>query len=147
MVLKLFKCTLVGLSILFLTSCGQPVCVMGIGQCDAPDKPASSTSGALTVTSDATTIYASSSSSKPNTANITISGGTANYELSIYPSNTNIAYFLSGAAQVSTISGIASSVVLTAQNTVSTATNLNIVVYDSSNPRLTGNVIITVQPN
>jgi len=146
MMTQLFKSILVGLTFLFLASCGQSVCVMGIGQCGAPDKPASASGGSLTVTADATTIYAvSNSTNSTHSATITISGGTPNYSISIVPSNTNAAYFLNGTTHSTSSSGISSSVVLNAETSFGSDANLILNVFDSANPQKTGTVFITVR--
>jgi len=87
MMTQLFKSILVGLTVLFLASCGQSVCVMGIGQCDAPDKPTS----ALTLTANPTSL-----SVKGGTSTITVSGGTSPFTFHLYTgsggiSNDNVA--------------------------------------------------------
>jgi hypothetical protein len=119
---------------------------MGFGQCDAPDKPTSASGGSLTVTADATTIYAGNSSSTPHSAMITINGGTPNYTLTLYPTNTSFAYFTSGTSPVSSITINSSSITLTAQPTLSTSTPITVIVSDSSSPIRTGNTIITLRP-
>jgi hypothetical protein len=78
MMTQLFKSILVGLTVLFLASCGQSVCVMGIGQCDAPDKPTS----ALTLTANPTSL-----SVKGGTSTITVSGGTSQFTFHLFYTN------------------------------------------------------------
>jgi hypothetical protein len=145
--LNRFFYALTGLSFsLFLTSCGQPVCVMGIGQCAAPDKTPTTTSGSLSVNSDSSTIYYSSSASTPNTATLTISGGTSPYTLTINSNTTSYAYFLNGSGnQVSSIPGITSTVTVYASQS-GPAQNVLITVNDSSSPPNYGSVTITVSP-
>jgi hypothetical protein len=146
MMTQLFKSILVGLTFLFLASCGQPVCVIGIGQCNAPEKPTSASGGSLTVTADATTIYAvSNSTNSTHSATITISGGTPNYSISIVPSNTNAAYFLNGTAHSNFISGVSSPVVLNAENSFGSDANLILNVFDSASPQNSGTLSITVR--
>lgn len=70
---------IIGLALLLLNACGQPVCVMGIGQCAAPEHTTVTTTtvpnNTLKLTSDKTTIAVNQK------AILTISGGTANYKL------------------------------------------------------------------
>lgn len=129
---------------LLLTSCGKQVCVMGMGECAAPDKPI--TAARVTVAADTDVIYASSNVSGPHAAVLTISGGNPNYSVSITSGNTNIAYFLNGTTQTSSLSGVTSKVTLYAQSTLGAETVLTVSVYDSSNPSKPGSFFITVKP-
>jgi hypothetical protein len=64
-------------SFVFLVSCGQSFCVMGFGQCDAPEKP--QTTPQTTTQLSLTTSKASLGVNQQ--ATLTISGGTPNYKL------------------------------------------------------------------
>ena len=72
-----FKTLALCFSLVFLASCGQSVCVMGFGQCNAPEKP-QTTPQATTQLS----LTVSKANLKINeTATLTISGGAPNYKL------------------------------------------------------------------
>jgi hypothetical protein len=72
----------VGLSVLWLAGCGQPLCVGGIGDCDVMTrtsrKPGTS-SGSLTVNANVTTVPLGT------TATITVSGGSPPYDPATTP--------------------------------------------------------------
>lgn len=72
-----FKLFLFGFGLSFLSSCGQPICVAGFGQCDAPNKPTTTTqtTSTLKLTSDKTSMLVN------QTATLTISGGVSPYKI------------------------------------------------------------------
>lgn len=57
-----------------ISSCGQNVCVMGFGQCDAPEKPTQTTT-ALTLTATKTSLALNESTT------LTIAGGVSPYKM------------------------------------------------------------------
>ena len=123
---------------------------MGIGQCDAPNKP-TTTSGSISLSANYTTIYATASHGANSTV-ISIVGGTTPYSISIssgsIAAGVNAGYFLnSSSTQVSSLSGIStSSVTFYAYNTVATTQTVTLAVTDSSSPSLTQYITLTVSP-
>jgi hypothetical protein len=125
MISKLFKGVLVGLSLLFLSSCGESVCVMGMGHCDAPDKPAN-----MSLVANPTSVQVN------GTSTITVSGGTSPYKFGRYNglgsiSNENI--FTS-----------ATTTTFTAPANINGGTSAIIEVTDSSSPPSTVRTTITI---
>lgn len=134
---------------LFLTSCGEPVCVMGVGDCKAPDK--TPTSGTLSLTSNFATIHASAANGSTS-AVITISGGNGPYAISIstgsIAAGVNAGYFLNSSnVKVSSLAGInTSTITFYAYNTVVTTQTVTLKVTDSSASSLEQTISLTVSP-
>lgn len=132
-----------------LLSCGQPVCVMAIGDCQAPEKPV--VLSTLTLTSNFLTIRALPANG-PTSAVITITGGNAPYAISIsggsIAGGVNAGYFLnSNNIQVSSLAGVNSTTVtFFAYTTVSTTQTVTLKVVDSSATALEKTIELTVSP-
>lgn len=71
------KSLILSLALSLLNSCGQPLCVAGFGQCDAPV----TTTTTSTAASDLTLKFDKPSITLNQTATLTISGGTPNYKV------------------------------------------------------------------
>ena len=66
---------LIILVVTFLSACGNQICVMGFGKCEAPEKPATQTNAALTLTSSKASLAVNEE------VTLTIAGGTPNYKI------------------------------------------------------------------
>jgi len=124
---------LIILIITFLSACGNQVCVMGFGKCEAPEKPITPAPANLTLTPSKTTLAVTEQ------ITLTIAGGTANYKMEFV--GTALGTLTATGATAGSFSSV-TTWTYTAPNQTGTDT---IKVTDQSNPAKTVSVALTIQ--
>ncbi len=135
MLFKFFTLSFVSVILLLLTSCGnEKLCVMGFGDCKAPEKPTTT----LQNTNSLTLTTSKSSIAINQTATLTISGGVSPYNLQFHEAATG------GLSGTPGIFSSATSYTYTAAATTGTTT---FKVTDSASPAKTVFVSVVITAN
>ena len=132
---------IIGMLMVSLISCGQPVCVLAMGSCGEFQQTTP-----FSFTADRQTIFSSQTNGATSTT-LTFSGGKAPYKIEINDSSKSRGYLLDPSNnQVTTLSNTSSGAVFHSVTGLSSSGTVTLTLTDSSSPSNSKSLTVTVSP-